>query len=144
MHISSALESHESISKSGRDLLNALSSLGEPLETRWQRVFDHILKSVERSDEELWKVYLDDLQRLLWYVIAQEKGADFLVAMNAQQIQTKFAPLYHAFAAAIEGEDYLLKINPETRQPALRIYEGLARRLRLYPKKGKSKTLSDS
>jgi len=66
--------------------------------------------------------------------IVQGKGAEFVTEMAARQVQTKFAPMYHAFAAAMEGEDYLLRINPETRQASMRIHEGLDRRLRLYPK----------
>jgi hypothetical protein len=132
-HISGALANPKSFSLSGRDLLQGLSSLAEPVTTRWQSMFAHILKAVEREDATLWTDYVDDLQRLLWYVIVQGKGAEFVSAMEARQFQTKYAPLYHAFAAAMDGEDYLLRINPETRQAAMRIYEGLARRLRLYP-----------
>ena len=133
VQISRLLANEQTFSQSGRDLLRGLSSLGEPVATRWQSLFGHILTAIEREDDSLWNDYLDDLQRLLWYVLVQGKGAEFLLEMRARQMHTKFAPLYHAFAAAIEGEDYLLKINPETRQAALRIYEGLARRLRLYP-----------
>jgi len=133
-NVGRALANQSTISISGRDLLQGLSCLGEPEATRWPRMFEHVFAALERGEAALWSNYVDDLQRLLWYVIVQKKGAEFLLAMETRQIQTKYAPLYHAFAAAMEGEDYLLKINPETRQAAMRIYEGLARRLRLYPK----------
>ncbi|MBK7676430.1 MAG: tetratricopeptide repeat protein [Candidatus Accumulibacter sp.] len=132
--VTHALAYEEGISLSGRDLLNALSSLGEPPIARWQFMFEHIGVAVEREDELLWTNYLDDLQRLLWYVVAHGQGNALRQSMEARQYPMKFAPLYHAFVAAIEGEDHLLKINPETRQAAMRIYEGLARRLKLYPR----------
>ena len=132
--VTHALAYEEGISLSGRDLLNALRSLGEPPVTRWQSMFEHIGAAVERGDELLWTNYLDDLQRLLWYAVAHGQGNALRQAMEARQYPMKFSPLYHAFVAAIEGEDHLLKINPETRQAAMRIYEGLARRLKLYPR----------
>ena len=132
--VTHALAYEEGISLSGRDLLKALSTLGEPQVTRWQSMFEHIAVAVEREDELLWTNYLDDLQRLLWYVIAHDQGNALRQSMEARQFPMKFSPLYHAFVATIEGEDHLLKINPETRQAAMRIYEGLARRLKLYPR----------
>jgi hypothetical protein len=52
----------------------------------------------------------------------------------------RYAPLYHAFVAALEGEDHLLQINPETRQPALHIYAGIVRRIKFgTPKKNGGK-----
>jgi hypothetical protein len=40
--------------------------------------------------------------------------------------------------AALEGEDHLLQINPETRQPAQIIYKGIARRIKLWPSQKKN------
>jgi hypothetical protein len=40
--------------------------------------------------------------------------------------------------AAVDGEDHLLTINPETRTPAQRIYTGLERMIRLYAPKPSS------
>lgn len=133
-HISKMLANKSTFSESGRSLLRGLASLGEPSTTKWQSMLTHVFAAVENGDEALWSNYIDDLQRLLWYVIVQGKGTDFLNAMVERNFQLKFAPLYHAFAATLEGEDYLLKINPETRQAAIKIYEGLSRQLRLYPK----------
>ncbi|TPQ26734.1 tetratricopeptide repeat protein, partial [Methylomonas koyamae] len=132
--VSRALEYEDGMSLSGRDLLQALNTLGEPQVTRWQSMFEHIGAAVEREDELLWTDYLDDLQRLLWYVVVHGQGDALRQAMEARQYPMKFSPLYHALVAAIDGEDHLLKINPETRQAAMRIYEGLARRLKLYPR----------
>ncbi|MFA6309857.1 MAG: hypothetical protein WC681_00170 [Sterolibacterium sp.] len=134
VQVAHALADEEGISASARDLLKALNSLAEPPVTRWQSVFEHIGAAVEREDELLWTNHLDDLQRLLWYVVVHGQGTALRQAMETRQYPMKFSPLYHAFVAAIEGEDHLLKINPETRQAAMRIYEGLARRLKLYPR----------
>ena len=131
---SSALADEEGISVSGRDLLKALVTLGEPPATRWESMFEHIGMAVQREDELLWTNYVDDLQRLLWFVLVQNQGNTLRQMMEARQYPMKFAPLYHAFVATLEGEDHLLKINPETRQAAMHIYEGLAQRLRLYPR----------
>ena len=80
----------------------------------------------------MWTCYADDLQRLLWLILAKGQGLFFKQWMDAAQFRDQFAPLYHAFVAALEGEDHLLQINPETRQPALVIYAGIARRIKLY------------
>lgn len=134
IHVTNALTNEKDISTSGQDLLKALTALAESPETRWQSVFEHILAAVEREDELLWSGYLDDLQRLLWYVLVQGQDDALRQLMEERQYPIKYAPLYHAFMTAIEGSDHLLKINPETRQAATLIYKGLARRLELYPK----------
>jgi hypothetical protein len=65
-------------------------------------------------------------------LLAKGKGAGFEKWMELNNYPAQYAPLYHAFVAALEGEDHLLQINPETREPASKIYEGIARRLKLY------------
>jgi hypothetical protein len=68
--------------------------------------------------------------------VAKGKGAEFKEWMARANYPTQYAPMFHAFVAALEGEDHLLQINPETRQPASKIYSGIARRLALYERDG--------
>ena len=131
-HVRRALVPEGTVSPAGRRLLEALVlSDGSP-SWDWPRVFSAIGAAVASGDTELWSNYSDDLERLLWHVIAQGKGADFKQWMQSADYPTKYAPLYHAFVAALEGEDHLLQINPETREPAAEIHAGIARRLKLY------------
>ena len=136
-HAQQALADGKSISPASRHLLEALSSLGDPPAARWQRMFEKICAAVEGDDGALWADYLDDLQRLLWFVVAEGEGGAFRLKMEEAQYPMRYAPLHHAFVAAIDGEDHLFSINPETRQPATRIYEGIARRLKIYPQDAK-------
>ena len=55
-----------------------------------------------------------------------------VVWMETADYPLKQAPLYHAVQAALQGADHLLQINAETRGPADRIYQGLARSLALF------------
>lgn len=132
-HVLKALE-NDQISRAGKYLLNALPKTDDTNEIKFERMWRQIDLAVNCEDSELWTTYLDDLQRLLWYVIVNGQGAWFKEKMEAAQYPVQFAPLYVAFKAALEGEDVLLQINPETRQPAQRIYDGLAHQLKIYPK----------
>ena len=135
-HAQQALADGKSLSPPGRSLLEALSCLGDPPAQRWQEIFDHIGQAVSSEDASLWSTYLDDLQRLLWFVIVHGQGESLRRWMDDHRYSMHYAPLYHALIAAIDGEDHLLQINPETRQMAARIYEGIASRLKLYPRDG--------
>jgi tetratricopeptide (TPR) repeat protein len=132
-HVLKAIN-NDRISRAGKHLLNALPNADETNEITFERMWCQIDLAVNCEDSELWTTYLDDLQRLLWYVIVNGQGAWFKEKMEAAQYPVQFAPLYVAFKAALEGEDVLLQINPETRLPAQRIYDGFAHQLKIYPK----------
>ena len=135
-HVHEALANGTSISPAGRELLEALLCLNEGDGPSWPMVFERIGRAVNSGDSRLWTTYLDDVQRVLWFIVASGEGESLRRWMEKAEYQSRYAPLYHALVAAIDGEDHLLSINPETRQPATRIYEGIARRLRLHGKKG--------
>ncbi|HEV6964020.1 tetratricopeptide repeat protein [Roseateles sp.] len=143
-HVAQALADASSISVAGRHLLEGLQALGDGPQPNWQQLFDQVDKAVTADDPTLWSDYLDDLQRLLWFVIAQGKGADFKQWMDSADYRTRFAPLYHAFVAALEGEDHLLQINPETRAPAVLVHAGLARMIKLHGPGREGKSLPRS
>ncbi len=131
-HAMQAMSDEENVSPAGRHLLGALAGLAETPGAPWPRVFEQIGLAVKSGDALLWSNYLDDLQRLLWFILAHGEGESLRRWMEQEQYPLRYAPLYHAIIAAIEGEDYLLQINPETRDAAARIHEGIARRLKLY------------
>ena len=139
-HASSALTDETSVSPAGRRLLQALHILSDPSAPDWRLIFNSIGDAVASEDPALWTRYEDDLQRLLWFVITKGRGADFKRWMEDAQYQIRYAPLYHAVVAALEGEDHLLQINPETRTPATKIYVGIARLLKLYGTGGSGKS----
>ena len=130
---SEALGTGSELARVGRDLLGALREWSADPATEWTGLFEGIDRAVSREDSELWNSYVDDLQRLLWLVIVEKQGENFKTWMEGKRYPTRYAPLYHAFVAALEGEDHLFRVNAETRQPAEKIYSGIARRLRLYP-----------
>jgi tetratricopeptide (TPR) repeat protein len=141
MHANSALEDDTELSPAGQRLLEALPIWNRHNEPDWAHVFEHIGDALTSDDPALWTNYSDDLQRILWFVLANGQGDNFKRWMADAQFQNRYAPLYHAFVAALEGEDHLLRINPETRQPAQAIYAGIVRRLKLWPtQKGSKKT----
>jgi hypothetical protein len=132
MHANSALEDETGLSPAGRRLLEALPIWSERTAPDWTQVFEHIGLALTSDDPALWTDYSDDMERILWFVLANGRGDDFKHWMAAAQFQNQYAPLYHAFVAALEGEDHLLQINPETRQPAQVIYAGIIRRVKLW------------
>jgi len=130
-HIQRALAG-DLFTTAARELLSALPTSRDADAVEWSAVFSGIGRAVESGDTALWTNYLCDLQRLLWFVIAHKRGDRLREWMIAEAYPLRQAPLYHAVVAAIEGEDHLLQINPETRAPASRIYQGLARQLQIY------------
>jgi len=132
-HIQRALaEDLSDFTAAGRELLSALPKSNDADAVEWSAVFSGIGRAVDSGDAGLWTNYLDDLQRLLWFVIAHKRGDRLREWMIAKDYPLRQAPLYHAVVAAIDGEDHLLQINPETRAPASRIFQGIARRLQMY------------
>ena len=106
----------------------------------WPRTFERIGAAVASNDSELWSTFQDDLERLIGHLIAHGQGPAFQAWMAQTDWASRVAPLYHAVIAAIDGEDHLLSINPETRQPAAAIYAGIARRVKIFSadRQGKS------
>jgi tetratricopeptide (TPR) repeat protein/DNA-binding transcriptional ArsR family regulator len=150
-HLIQALADDRHISLSGRHMLGALRLLQEPASTPWPQVFDHIGLAVESGDTNLTSNYLGGVQRLLWFTIAAGEGGSLHRWMDQKDYAMRYAPLYYAIVAAIEGEDLLLQINPETRPAAVRIHKGIARMLKLYgrrdrkqPSPGRAKTNRDA
>lgn len=136
-HAGQALADTNGLSVVGKLLLSALPKTPEPPEAQCLRIWTQIDLALASDDKTIWTNQLDDLQRLqrlLWYVIVEGQGDAFRKKMEHADYEVRFAPLFHAFSAALDGPDHLLQINPETRQPAQRIYDGLARQLKLYPK----------
>ncbi len=131
-HLDQALTEDGNLLPSGRRLLEALSILNSSENWDWNAVFVAIGAAVTSDDNALWNTYANNLERLLGHVLAKGKGADFKQWMEEANYPTQYAPLYHAFVAALEGEDHLLLINPETREPASKIHAGIVRRLKLY------------
>ena len=134
VHANSALEDGVSISMAGRHLLEALPIwTNSRLDLEWLHIFEKIGKAVLCEDPTLWADYNDDLQRLLWFILSKNQGLNFKKWMEDANFTSKYAPLYYAFTAALEGEDRLLQINPETRKPALNIYKGIDRLVKIWP-----------
>jgi hypothetical protein len=131
-HATTALADDAGLSPAGRQLLRALPIWNDHADPDWPAMFEPIGQALAMNDPQLWTNHIDDLQRLLWFILAQGQGQTFRQWMDKAGIRDRYAPLYHAFVAALDGEDHLLLINPEVRQPAARIHAGLARRLRLY------------
>lgn len=132
-HAKQALADEDYISVAGKLLLSALPQTPEPTEAQCHRIWIQIDLALGSDDKFIWTNHLDDLQRLLWYVIVQGQGDVFHKRMEDADYELRLAPLFHAFSAALDGPDHLLVINPETRRPAQHIYAGLAQKLRLYP-----------
>lgn len=133
MHASKALEDGTSTTPAGQHLLKALPIWSSDLAPDWSSTFIHIGQALACEDPALWSDHGDDLERVLWYVLTKNQGAEFKSWMETAQFPQKYAPLYHAFVAALEGEDHLLHINPETRHPTRQIYAGITRRVKLWP-----------
>ena len=95
----------------------ALADLG----SAWA-AFDSALAT---DDKAIWVDYIDDLQRVLRYAVSRGYGLKFKEWMEAAGYPDRYAPLYWAFLALLEGEAILLNVNPEVRRTAERIYRGL-------------------
>ena len=138
-HLSNSLNQQNGLSIAGRHLTMALDAWAETSatsQTDWLRVFDSIDKAISCEDSQLWTDYADDLRRMLWLILAGGEGDAFKRWMESKEIASRYAPVYHAFVAALEGEDHLLQINPETRQPAEIIHKGLKRLIDRYGRIG--------
>ncbi len=75
---------------------------------------------------EKWGSYGSCLSYILRHVYSHQYGAKFREWMEAADYPARYAPLYWAFLALLEGEDILHNVNPEVRNTAKQIYQGLA------------------
>ena len=106
----------------GQRLLDAMQALAsDDLGSAWA-AFDSALAT---DDKAIWVSYIDDLQRVIRYAVSRGYGLKFKEWMEAAGYPDRYAPLYWAFLALLEGEGILLNVNPEVRRTAERIYRGL-------------------
>jgi len=111
------------IAECGQRLLDAMQALATAdLGSAWA-TFDSALAT---NDKEVWVSYIDDLQRVLCYTVSLGYGPKFKEWMEAAGYPDRYAPLYWAYRALLEGGEILLNVNPEVRRTAERIYRGLA------------------
>jgi len=111
------------LAECGQRLLDAMQALAsDDLGSAWA-AFDSALAT---NDKEIWVEYIDDLQRVLRYTVSLGYGLKFKEWMEAAGYPDRYAPLYWAYRALLEGEAILLNVNPEVRRTAERIYCGLA------------------
>lgn len=104
-------------------LLDAAQHLAEDSPGPAFTAFDAALA---KEDAKLWSNFLVRVQRTLRYAHAKGYGPQFREWMEAADYPARYAPLYWAFLALLEGEDILRNVNPEVRRTAERIYRGLA------------------
>ena len=110
------------LAECGQRLLDVMQALAsDDLGSAWT-AFDSALAT---DDKEIWVDYIDDLQRVLRYAVSRGYGLKFKEWMEAAGYPDRYAPLYWAFLALLEGEAILLNVNPEVRRTAERIYRGL-------------------
>ena len=126
----------------GQHLLESLLAWTEKTPAASANGWQKLHAAVTANDDSLWTAYVDDLQRILTYALVKGDGTLVRAWMEQANYPQQFAPLYHAFCAALVGEDHLLSINPEVRTMASRLYQGLARMQTLFLKHRKSNNLS--
>lgn len=122
---------------SGKHLLNSLLAWSSDDVDAASRGWSELHQAISCGDEALWSEYIDDLQRVLAYVIVKGDGEFVRTWMINANYSVEFAPLYHAFCATLDGEDHLLRVNPEVRASSEKIYTGLARMVDLFKKSKK-------
>ena len=120
------------LSSAGKCLLESLLAWTEPTPAASANGWQKFHETVTSDDDSLWSSYQDDLQRLLTHALVKGDGPLVRGWMKDAHYPQKFAPLYHAFCAALDGEDHLLTINPEVRSVAAPLYQGLARMRTLF------------
>ena len=74
--------------------------------------------------EKIWNSYAG-WHCILRYAVSRGYGIKFKEWMEAAGYPDRYAPLYWAFLALLEGDAILLNVNPEVRRTAERIYRGL-------------------
>lgn len=120
------------LAPAGKDLLEALLAWTEQTPAASAHGWQKFHEAVTSGDATLWSGFEDDLQRILTHALLRGDGPAVQRWMEDANYPLQFAPLYHAFRAALEGEDHLLTINPEVRGVASRLYQGMARMRELF------------
>lgn len=128
----SAQQAIPKLSPAGKCLLESLLAWTEPAPAASANGWQKLHEAVTSDDDSLWSTYQDDLQRLLTHALVKGDGPLVRGWMEDAHYPQKYAPLYHAFCAALDGEDHLLTINPEVRSVAAPLYQGLARMRALF------------
>ena len=121
-----AAQAMDGLSHAGQHLLRAMLAWSAPdggLAPAWP----HLDAAISSQSPTLWTTYLDDLQRILAYAKRRGDGPALRLRMEKAKYDQVYAPLYHAVRALIDGEDHLLRINPEVRDMAEKIHAGAAR-----------------
>ena len=127
-----AAQAETSMSQAGLHLLNAMLAWSGGGDDAAGKGWAGFHQAVSSEDSTLWTDYLDDLQRVLAYAIARGDGDAVVGWMETADYPQRYAPLYHAYKAALTDEDHLLAINPEVRGEAEKIHRGLARLVGLF------------
>ncbi len=78
--------------------------------------------ALNSGEKSIWMERKSELLQLLGYALAMGNGPQLLSLMLDANYDSQYAALYHAIAACLQGEDYLLQINPETRGAAEDFY----------------------
>ncbi len=128
----SAQQAIPKLSPAGKCLLESLLAWTESTPAASANGWQKLHEAVTSDDDSLWSTYQDDLQRLLTHALVKGDGPLVRGWMEDAHFPQKYAPLYHAFCAALDGEDHLLTINPEVRSVATPLYQGLARMRTLF------------
>jgi len=79
------------------------------------------------ASARLWGVHLHRIQRTLRFAHTKGYAPQFRAWMESADYDypARYAPLYWAFLALLEGEAVLRNVSPEVRRTAERIYKGL-------------------
>ncbi|MBP6421904.1 MAG: tetratricopeptide repeat protein [Propionivibrio sp.] len=127
-----AEQAEAGLSPAGQHLLKSMLAWSDGGADAAKRGWVDLHQAVACDDPILWIDYPDDLQRILAYAATRGDGPALLDWMAEAEYPLQFAPLFHAYKAALTDEDHLLSINPEVRGEAEKIFHGLARMLALY------------
>jgi tetratricopeptide (TPR) repeat protein len=130
-----AKQAESGLTLSGKHLMNSMLAWSSGDADAASRGWSELHQAVSCGDEDLWSDYEDDLQRVLAFVTVRGNGDAVRSLMIDEDYAVKYAPLYHAYCAVLDGEDHLLSINPEVRGIAEKIYRGLARMVDLFKRK---------
>ncbi len=79
-------------------------------------------QALNADEKSIWQERKRELLQLFGYALAMGNGLQLLNLMIEANYDSQFAALCHAIATCLQGEDYLLQINPETRGAAEDFY----------------------